>query len=101
VKTLTKPQLTPETIADDAALTDAIPNALRSPKLVPFTTEVLRRQRTLRELLTDEQARVYFALEEAVNDRVAAECIVLLRWAWREGRRVGRREGPRGGGGRR
>ncbi len=99
--TPTTPRLTPEMVGDDGALTDAIPEALTSPNLAPFTAEVLRRQRKLRAVLTDEQVQVYLALEEAVNDRIAAESIVLVRWAWREGRRVGCREGSRGRGGRR
>ena len=99
MKTRPRPRLTPQIIADDGALTDAIPAALTSPKLAPFTTEVLRRQRALRALLTDEQMQVYLGLEQAVNDRIAAESIALARWAWREGRRIGR-EGRRGSGGR-
>ena len=71
--TPTTPRLTPEMVGDDGALTDAIPEELTSPNLAPFTAEVLRRQRTLRAVLTDEQVQVYLALEEAVNDRIAAE----------------------------
>ena len=87
-----KPTLTPEMVADDGPLTEAIPGALTSPQLGSFTEEVLRRQTRLRDLLSDEQWRAYLDLEEKVNHRVAAESLALVRWAWREGRRVGRRE---------
>ena len=95
------PSLTSEVIADASALADAIPGALETPGLQPYTDEVLRLQARLRDLLLPDEERwkAYLALEEAVNDRVAAESIELVRWAWREGRRVGRREGRRGRGG--
>ena len=88
------PSLTSEVIADAPALADAIPGALETAALAPYTHEVLRRQARLRDLLLSEAERwkAYLALEEAVNDRIAAESIALVRWAWREGRRVGRRQ---------
>ncbi len=98
MKPPTKPRLSPGTVGDDGALTDTIPAALTSPTLAPFTAEVLRRQRALRDVLTDAQMQAYLGLEEVVNDRIAAESVALVRWAWREGRRVGRREGRREGG---
>ena len=89
-----KPRLTPEVLADDGALHDAIPELLEGSGLRPYTDEVLRLQARLRDLLVSEQDRwaTYLALEEAVNDRVAAESIALVRWAWKEGRQIGRRE---------
>lgn len=93
-----KPRLTPEIVADDGALHDAIPHALEWPGLQPYTDEVRRLQAVLRDLLLTEPERwkAYLELEVAVNDRIAAESIALVRWAWRTGRRVGRREGRRG-----
>ena len=89
-----KPRLTPEVLADDGALHDAIPELLEGSGLRPYTDEVLRLQARLRDLLVSERDRwtAYLALEEAVNDRVAAESLALVRWAWREGRRAGRRQ---------
>jgi hypothetical protein len=100
VRTRTKqaPKLTAQLIADDGALHDTIPGALETPGLQPYTDEVLRLQARLRDLLLSEVERwkAYLALEEAVNDRIAAESIALVRWAWREGRRVGRRQARSG-----
>ena len=89
-----RPKLTPEVIANDSALHEVIPDIVETPGLQPYTHEVLRLQARLRDLLVSEQDRwaTYLALEEAVNDRVAAESIALVRWAWKEGRRIGRRE---------
>ena len=89
------PSLTSEVIADAPALADAIPGALETAALAPYTHEVLRLQGRLRDLLlSDEEPwKAYLALEEAPNNRIAAESVALVRWAWREGRRVGRREG--------
>lgn len=94
MSTRRKPRLTPEVVADDGALHGAIPEALEGSGLQPYSDEVLRLQARLRDLLLSERDRwaAYLALEEAVNDRVAAESLALVRWAWREGRRVGRRQ---------
>ena len=93
-----RPRLTPEVVADDGALHEAIPAALETTGRASYTDEVLRLQARLRDLLLSEQHRwaAYLALEEATNDRTAAESVALVRWAWREGRRVGRREGRTG-----
>lgn len=90
-----KPRLTPEVVADDSALHEVIPDIVDTPGLQPYTDEVLRLQRRLRDLLLPEAERwaAYLQLETAVNDRVAAESLALVRWAWREGRCVGRQEG--------
>jgi hypothetical protein len=92
-----KPRLSPEIVANDTALRDAVPAVLETAALAPYTHEVLRLEARLRDLLLpdEERWRAYLALEEAVNDRIAAESVALVRWAWREGRRVGRREGRR------
>jgi len=89
------PRLTPEVITDDSALHDVIPDIVETARLQPYTDKVLRLQAVLRDLLLTEGERwtAYLALEEATNNRIAAESIALVRWAWREGRRVGRREG--------
>jgi hypothetical protein len=94
VSTRRKPKLTPEVVADDSALHDAIPAALETAGFATHTEEVLRLQGVLRDLLLSEEERwkAYLELEVAVNDRIAAESISLVRWAWREGRRVGGRE---------
>ena len=89
-----KPRLTPEVLADDGALHDAVPEVLEGSGLQPYTDKVLRLQARLRDPLLSEAEpwTAYLALEEAVNDRVAAESLALVRWAWREGRRAGRRQ---------
>ena len=90
-----KPRLTPEVVADDSALHDVIPDVVETAAFAAYTREVLRLQAVLRDLLLPEAERwkAYLALEEAVNDRIAAESIALVRWSFAEGRRVGRREG--------
>jgi len=87
-------KLTPAVVADDSALHGLIPDIVERAALAPYTHEVLRLQARLRDLLLPDEERwkAYLALEEAVNDRIAAESLVLVRWAWREGRRVGRRQ---------
>ncbi len=89
-----KPRLSPEIVANDTALADAIPGALEAAALASYTDEVLRLQGRLRDLLLPDEERwaAYLAVEEAANARIAAESVALVRWAWREGRRVGRRQ---------
>lgn len=89
------PALTSEIIVNKSALKKAVNAALDTPRLQESTRKVLRLQRRLRALLNGEQWRAYMLLEEAVNDRIAEESLVIVRWAWAEGRRRGPVKGSR------
>ena len=70
------------------ALGDAIDKViLGSKRGRKLTARVRRAQRRLRRAVGERAWQVYLALEEIVNERMAREEDLLIRWAFREGRR--------------
>jgi hypothetical protein len=81
-------KLTSKKLTDEDALGDAIDRVIGSSKKSrTLTRRVLRAQRRLRRAVGDRAWQLYMALEEAVNARALLQDDLLIRWAFREGRR--------------
>jgi hypothetical protein len=81
-------KLTSKVLRKDDALGDAIDRVIGSSKKSrTLTRRVLRAQRRLRRAVGDRAWQCYLALEETVNARRLWEDGLLIRWAFREGRR--------------
>jgi hypothetical protein len=86
------PKLTKKIVRDDLALSDAIIAVLtKSKNRRKLTKAVLKWQRRLQRAVDGKAWRVYMRLEEIVNERASFEQDVLVRWAFRQGRRYERR----------
>lgn len=86
------PKLTKKIVRDDLALSDAISAVLvRSKRRKNQTRDILRWQRPLRRAVTHDAWMLFLRLDEIMNDRTSHEQDVLVRWAFRQGRRYERR----------
>ncbi len=82
------PKLTRKIVRDDLALSDAICAVLSNSKgRRKVTKAILRLGKKLRRGVSPEAWWVYLQLEETVNDRESADQDVLVRWAFRQGRK--------------
>ncbi len=85
-------KLTSKTVRDDTALSDAIIAVLVQAKgRKKLTKAILKLQRRLQRAVSMEAWMIFLHLEEAVNDRSIVEQDILVRWAFRQGRRYERR----------
>ena len=85
-------KLTPKKLKDEDALGDAIDRVIgSSKKSAKLSSRVRRGQRHLRRAVDERAWKLYLALEETVNARVMHEDDRLIRWAFGEGLRHGRR----------
>jgi hypothetical protein len=81
-------KLTSKVLKDEDALGDAIDRVIGSSKKNrKLSKKVRRAQRRLRRAVDDRAWQLYMALEEAVNARALLQDDLLIRWAFREGRR--------------
>jgi hypothetical protein len=85
-------KLTKKIVRDDLALSDAIIAALTKAKgRRKLTKAILKLGRRLQRAVDPKAWRIYLALEEIVNERASYEEDMLVRWAFRQGRRFERR----------
>jgi type II secretory pathway predicted ATPase ExeA len=87
------PKLTPKIARNDLALSDAIIAVLTGAKgkRRKLTKAILRLQRRLQRAVSREAWHLYLHIDEAVNERESYVEDLLVRWAFREGRRSVRR----------
>lgn len=87
------PRLTPEIVADDDAVTEALDDLLlRDPEYRRLTRRIVRRQRELRGLVSEQAWSAYILLEDVTNERLDHAIRLVTRWAFRAGQRnAGRR----------
>jgi hypothetical protein len=82
------PKLTGKIVRDDLALSDAIIAVLSNSKgHRKFTKVILRQQCRLQHAVSPAAWMIYLRIEEAVNDRASYEEDLLVRWAFRQGRK--------------
>lgn len=87
-------QITPDILADDVRLGEAIDQVLLAdPGLNRIHRQLIRRQRALRALVTDEQWRKYMLVEEAFTDYHARAVSIVARAFYSAGHQAkGRRK---------
>lgn len=84
-------RLTDEIVGDDEKLGAATDEVLLSDvELVRMSLGIRRAQRALLDLL-GPSAGAYLLVEERSNERLERLCTVLVRWAYDEGLKAGRR----------
>jgi hypothetical protein len=89
------PKLTRKIIRDDLALSDAISAVLlASKKWNQHRKAVLKIQRRLHRLVSHGAWMVFLRLDGVMNERTSFEQDVLVRWAFRQGRRYDHRHWP-------
>jgi hypothetical protein len=85
-------RITPDILADDVRLGDAIDKVLLADETLQRAhRQVVRRQRALRKAVTDEHWYLYMAIEELVNGSHATAVSIVARAFYGAGRRAGRR----------
>lgn len=87
------PTLDTRILDDEDALTWAIDELLQADdNYQRLTGKILRVQKRLRTLASDESFAAYIRLEEAVNARFGDALVVVARWAFLAGLHSGRRQ---------
>lgn len=83
----TTPRLTPEILGDDAAVAERIDQLIRpDPRHCRHVKTILNAQRALRGVLSDREWGVHLDLELLVKARFAYSLLVVVRWAFEQGR---------------
>ena len=84
------PQLSPEVVAEDQALANAIDALLaRDRQMRVHRIEILRLQQELRAVASPETWQAYLLVEGASNARLERALRKVARWAFSEGRGAG------------
>jgi hypothetical protein len=84
------PCLTAAMVNDDDALALAVNELLLGSKAIGKLSKRARRGQDRLEALVDRKAwKLYLKLEESVNDRTSEETDLLIRWAFKAGKRHG------------
>lgn len=82
------PHLTPDIVADEHALVEAIEALLIDhPEMLRHRRRIVRRQEELRRVASSKEWQSYLRLEEVVNARYDLSVRLVAVWAFEHGRR--------------